>query len=130
MMSLTSLSTAAGSTSAREIKKTERGNAVSNVEVISTAFGVVGSVCAIVFAYLAFRRNNKTDDEAEGKKDGVLLTEIGYIKSGVDDIKRKQEKEDERHVEVVSRLTAVESSAKQAHKRLDRLEGKARKEEE
>ena len=48
----------------------------------------------------------------------------GYIKSGVDDIKRKQEKEDERHVQVVSRLTAVEASAKQAHHRLDSLEGK------
>ena len=42
----------------------------------------------------------------------------------MDDIKRKQEKEDERHVQVVSRLTAVEASAKQAHHRLDSLEGK------
>ena len=30
----------------------------------------------------------------------------------------------ERHVQVVSRLTAVEASAKQAHHRLDSLEGK------
>lgn len=39
-------------------------------------------------------------------------------------IKRKQEKKDERHVQVVSRLTAVEASAKQAHHRLDKPEGK------
>lgn len=91
-------------------------------EIFSAGLGVVGTVCAIVFGYLAFKRNNKSDDNAAGKKDGVLLTEIGYIKSGVDDIKRKQEKEDERHVQVVSRLTAVEESAKQAHKRIDRLE--------
>jgi hypothetical protein len=42
----------------------------------------------------------------------------------VDDIKRKQEKQDERHVELISRVTAVEQSAKQAHHRIDRLEGK------
>lgn len=98
-----------------------------NWEVAVTVLGVVGTVCAIIFGYLAFKRNTKSDDEAEGKKDGVLLTEIGYIKSGVDDIKRKQEKQDEQHVEVVSRLTAVEASAKQAHHRLDGLEEKINK---
>lgn len=103
---------------------------MTGMEVFTTVFGIVGTACAIVFGYLAFRRNSKTDDTAEGKKDGVLLTEIGYIKSGVDDIKRKQEKEDERHVQVVSRLTAVEASAKQAHHRLDSLEDKISRHEE
>lgn len=95
---------------------------MSGMEIFTTVLGVVGTVCAVVFGYLAFSRNNKSDDTAEGKKDGVLLTEIGYIKSGVDDIKRKQEKEDERHVQVVSRLTKVEESAKQAHHRIDDLQ--------
>ena len=90
------------------------------VSIISIA----GTICAIVFAIITYKRNNKTDNKGEGKKDGVLLTEIGYIKSGVDDIKRKQEKQDEQHVEVLSRLSAVESSAKQAHHRLDSLEDK------
>lgn len=103
---------------------------MTGMEVFTTVLGIGGTVCAIVFGYLAFRRNSKTDDTAEGKKDGVLLTEIGYIKSGVDDIKRKQEKEDERHVQVVSRLTAVEASAKQAHHRLDSLEDKISRHEE
>ena len=97
---------------------------MTGFELFTTVLGIIGTVCAIVFGYVAFHRGNKSDDEAEGKKDGVLLTEIGYIKSGVDDIKRKQEKEDERRVQVVSRLTAVEASAKQAHHRLDSLEGK------
>ena len=78
---------------------------MTGFELFTTVLGIIGTVCAIVFGYIAFHRNSRSDDEAEGKKDGVLLTEIGYIKSGVDDIKRKQEKEDERHVQVVSRLT-------------------------
>ena len=97
---------------------------MTGMEVFTTVLGIGGTVCAIVFGYIAFRLNNKNDDTAEGKKDGVLLTEIGYIKSGVDDIKRKQEKEDERHIQVVGRLSAVEQSAKQAHHRIDELQQK------
>ena len=44
---------------------------MTGFELFTTVLGIIGTVCAIVF---------------------------GYIKSGVDDIKRKQEKEDERHV--------------------------------
>jgi hypothetical protein len=103
---------------------------MTGIEIFTTAFGVLGTGCAIVFGIAAFRRNNKTDNTAEGKKDGVLLTEIGYVKAGIDDIKRKQEKEDDRHVQVVSRLTAVEASAKQAHQRLDSLESKIGRQED
>jgi hypothetical protein len=59
-----------------------------------------------------------------GKADGVVLTEIGYIKAGIDDIKRKQDRQDELYIKIAERLTAVEASAKQAHHRIDRLEGK------
>jgi len=86
--------------------------------------GVVSTVCAIIFGYGAFRRNQKNDDQEGAEKNGIVLTEIGYIKSGVDDIKRKQEKQDAQYVETMSRLTAVETSTNQAHKRLDRFEGK------
>ena len=103
---------------------------MTGIEIFTTAFGVLGTGCAIVFGIAAFRRNNKTDNTAEGKKDGVLLTEIGYVKAGIDDIKRKQEKEDDRHVQVVSRLTAVEAPAKQANQRLDSLESKIGRQED
>lgn len=78
---------------------------------------------AIVFAYLAFARNKKKDAADDAGNQAGLLVELGYIKSGVDDIKRKQEQQDERYIEVITRLTAVEASAKQAHKRLDAIAG-------
>ena len=91
-------------------------------EMACTLFGLLGTVCAIVFGYVAFRRNGTKEVKDDAKQDGTLLTEIGYIKSGVDDIKRKQDKQDENHIEVIARLTACEQSNKQAHKRIDRLE--------
>ena len=50
------------------------------------------------------------------------MRSIGYIKANTDDIKRKQEKQDEQYLRISERVTAVEASAKQAHHRLDRLE--------
>ena len=88
------------------------------MDVFAVIVSIIGGVFAILFGLATFFRNKHSDDVGEGKKGGVVLTELGYIKSGVDDIKRKQEKQDE----VISRLTAVESSAKQAHKRIDAVE--------
>lgn len=90
---------------------------------IAAAFGFLGTVCAIVFGYAAFARNGKKDTESEAKQDATVLTEIGYIKANTDDIKRKQDKQDEQYLKMAERMTAVEASAKQAHKRIDRLEG-------
>lgn len=83
--------------------------------------GIVSSVCAIVFGYLAFFRNRKKDDTEEGKTAGTMLSDIGYIKAGVDDIKTEQKEQRKTNIEVVSRLTAVEESTKQAHKRIDEI---------
>ena len=83
--------------------------------------GIVSSVCAIVFGYLAFFRNRKKDDTEEGKSAGTMLSDIGYIKAGVDGIKTEQKEQRKTNIEVVSRLTAVEESTKQAHKRIDEI---------
>mgnify|MGYP001477056011 FL=1 len=88
--------------------------------IISIACTVLGAA----IGYATFRKNREKDVEEEGKVDGVVLTEIGYIKAGIDDIKRKQDKQDELYIKIAERLTAVEASAKQAHHRIDRLEGK------
>ena len=97
---------------------------MNGAQVILTVISAVSAICAIVFGFLAFRRNDKSDQSEAGRKDGIILTELGYVKSGVDDIKRKQDKQDAQHIEVDQRLSAVESSAKQAHHRIDRIEGK------
>ena len=91
---------------------------------LATIISIAAGVCGIIFGLAIFFRNERSDDAQDGKKDGVVLTELGYIKSGVDDIKRKQEKQEQQHIEVISRLTAVEASAKQAHKRIDTIEGR------
>jgi hypothetical protein len=102
---------------------------MTDLGILATVIGAVGGVCAIVFGYTSYKRNQKADDSKSGKESGTLFTEIGYIKSGIDDIKRKQEKQDERYTDMVERLSTVEASAEQAHLRINRLEGHNGREE-
>ena len=86
--------------------------------------GLVCSVAGAVLSYLGFLRNKSKDDKKDGQQDGVMLTELGYIKSSVDTIDKKIDKQEERNLELIDRLSSVESSAKQAHRRIDHLEGR------
>ena len=50
----------------------------------------------------------QTAAKNSGKEYGVMLTEIGYIKSGVDDMNRKMEQSDNRYIALAGRVTALE----------------------
>lgn len=89
---------------------------------ISLALSILFGFAGLLFGILTALRNKKTDDKSEAKEDGIILTELGYIKSGVDDIKHKQAELEKQNLNFVRHLTAVEESAKQAHKRIDKLE--------
>ena len=92
------------------------------VEYVSIALlcTVVGGAIGI----LSFSRNKTKEDRSEGRQNGQMLTELGYIKSGIDDIKTEQREQRKINTEHATKLAAVEASAKQAHLRIDRIEGR------
>ena len=74
------------------------------------------------------RSNDEKKDDCEdskeaGKQDGLVMNKLGVIEHGIDSIERRLDKQDDRYLNLVQRVTATEESAKQAHKRLDGLEG-------
>ena len=89
---------------------------------IALIVSILGGICGIVFGVVSILRNRKQDDTDEGKQIGVVLTELGYIKKGVDNVERKQDEQDKQYKEILKDLTAVQESAKQAHHRIDGLE--------
>lgn len=91
-------------------------------EGILSVVSVISSVCAIVFGYIAFVRNRDSDKTKEAKSDATILTELGYIKGGIDDVKAEQREQRKTNTDFVGRLVSVEASAKQAHKRIDSIE--------
>lgn len=57
-----------------------------------------------------------TAAKTSGQEYGVMLTDIGYIKSGIDDMKKKMEQSDKRYIDLEKRVTALEEIAKIYHK--------------
>lgn len=82
---------------------------------------LVPLVNVIIAAVNLWRSKNK-DTKGDSAQATTLLVEIGAIKSGVEDIKAEQKAQAKTNIEVLQRLTAVEESAKQAHKRIDRIQ--------
>lgn len=87
---------------------------------IALAFTILGGV----LSYAAFSRNKSKDDKSEGQQSGQMLTELGYVKSGVDDIKTELREQRKINTDHATRLASVEASAKQAHLRIDRIENR------
>lgn len=83
---------------------------------------VLATILTGILGYLGWKRLYRKDAEECGHRDGMVLTEIGYVKAGIDDIKKRQEKQGDQHIEVITRITAAESSVKQAHHRIDAIE--------
>lgn len=76
---------------------------------------------SVVLALLSFYAGRISAQKTESERDGAMLTEIGYVKSGIDDIKRWQREQEQQSIDILSRLSAVEQSAKQAHHRIDEI---------
>lgn len=83
---------------------------------------VTGTITGILGGAAAIRRGHRQEDTEAGRQNGVILSELGYIKSAVEDIRQEQREQRKINAETCSRLTAVEASASGAHKRLDKLE--------
>ena len=88
------------------------------------AFALVGfftSISSVVFAYLAFRRSDKQDQKIDGKTEGVMVSDIGYIKACVDRVEKNLTKVDERDRNIAERLAKVEESVRNVTKRVDEI---------
>ena len=60
----------------------------------------------------------------DGAEDGELRASVNYIRQGVDDLRVEIKAQGQRYDMLAERVTRVEESTKQAHKRIDRLEEK------
>ena len=66
------------------------------------------AVAGLAVSVGTFFVGRTTAAKNSGKEYGVMLTDIGYIKSGVDDMKRKMEQTDNRYNELEHRVTKLE----------------------
>ncbi|MCJ8015214.1 hemolysin XhlA family protein [Paenibacillus sp. KQZ6P-2] len=83
---------------------------------------LVSAISGIALGWLGRSRTVRKDVAQEAGAGASLHTDVEYIKRGVDDIKVDLRIQGQKVDDLSERVTRVEESAKQAHKRIDRLE--------
>lgn len=94
------------------------------MDIADFVIGLVSALIGFGISYATFSRNKSKDDKSEGQQNGVMLTELGYIKANTEEIKSEQKEQRKVNADHTERLARVEASAKQAHLRIDRMEGR------
>ena len=91
------------------------------LSLLITLIGFFASLSSIIFAYLAFKRSERQDQKKDGKNEGLILSDIGYIKACVDRVEKNLVKVDERYRNILERLAKVEESLLNVTKRVDEM---------
>lgn len=89
---------------------------------LTVLISLVAAVSGIALGWLGRNRSVKKDIAHDAGTGAALQTDVEYIKRGVDDIRIDLRLQGQKVDGLSERVTRVEESAKQAHKRLDRLE--------
>ncbi len=90
----------------------------------SILLSIISVTAAVMVGLTSMRRSSRKDTEQEASKMTTIIVKLEHIGADIADIKaelalmKKDMKEDH------ERLVTVEASAKHAHRRLDKLEGK------
>lgn len=109
--------------------------------IVVSVLSIIGTISGIILGWKAHAKEVKKEDEAETKEailegkqeesktailrqdDALLRQDMEYIKRGVDDIRLEQKVQGQKVDLLCERVTRVEESSKQAHKRIDRIDG-------
>lgn len=103
------------------IAKNGVGDDVVDSDVIML-IGVISTISGIILGWLGKGRQLKTEAKAEGEQAGSMRVVMEYIKRGVDNVQVEQKVQGQRFDALSERVTRVEESSKQAHRRIDRIE--------
>ncbi|WP_028560474.1 hypothetical protein [Paenibacillus pinihumi] len=89
----------------------------------TAVISVAAALSGLMLGWLGRSRTVKQDTVAEAAKDATLRSDMDYIKRGVDDMRVEIRMQGQRYDDLAERVTRLEESSKQAHKRLDAHEG-------
>lgn len=82
------------------------------ITTILTLTTIVGFALSVATFFIG----RTTASKADGKQEGQILTELGYIKSGVDDMKRKMENMEKSYHNLEGRVARLEERVNIYHK--------------
>lgn len=90
--------------------------------LIAIIIPIVTACCTVASFIIGRVVATKKEAKSRGKDEGELKSDIEYIKTRIDELYTEQLAIVNKFEVNSERITRVEESAKQAHKRIDRLE--------
>ena len=90
---------------------------------MTVEIGILIAVCGLALSFATFWVGRAKAYKADGRESGMLKSELGYIRKGVDDIRIDLKANEKNIAHLSERVTRVEESTKQAHKRISELGG-------
>lgn len=95
-----------------------------NWGTFATLIGMIGVVSGVMLGWMGRSRSSKQDTVQQASSGAALRADVDYIKRGVDDTRIEIKAQGQLYNMLSERVTRLEESSKQAHKRLDRLDRK------
>ncbi|TXR91217.1 hypothetical protein DN390_29630 [Bacillus sp. SH7-1] len=89
---------------------------------MSIEIGLLIAAISLVIGYLSYALNRSKEFKSEGRQGAETNAKLEYISKGVDDIRIDIKANEKQMIVLGERITRVEESSKQAHKRLDNVE--------
>jgi len=89
---------------------------MSGSETVLTIISVIGTISSISFAYLAFKKGNKKDDKLSGKNEGIIISDISYIKSSTERIEKRLDKLEAVNTNTATRVAVLERDVRSLNK--------------
>jgi len=71
--------------------------------------GILGTCLMAGLGVLGWSRNHKIDATGTGRESASVLSEIGHVKSGIEEIKVRLDRREREYVDVIARLSGIEA---------------------
>lgn len=79
-------------------------------ELIISLIGAIGVITSIAFSYLAYKRSGNKDLHNEAQREGILISDIAYIKSSIDRMESKLDNVENNYQSLLMRIVKLEEN--------------------
>lgn len=93
------------------------------IDLITAVFGAIGTVIGFLITVLTYTRNRDKDVKSKAAEQATINAKLDTINGGVESLRVDFKVEQKERAALSERVTRVEESAKQAHRRIDELGG-------
>ena len=83
------------------------------MEIVMFVISTFISILSILIAYFALKRNKEKDSIKEAIDNGILLSDIGYIKKSLDRIEKRLEHVEVNYNDLLKRIIILENEVLQ-----------------